>query len=335
MYKYSLDKSSKKFVCPACGKKRFVKYVDNETNSFLEDGSGRCDRESSCKYQKTPHETSVISEFVTPKITRKASTIQSDYLKLCNKNFHENNLIQFLENYFTKEEIQLGITKYRLGNSKHWNGAATIFWQINPQYEVMTGKIMQYDVKTGKRVKEPKPLFQWVHKLLKLEDFVLLQCLFGLHLVNHSTKKEIAIVESEKTAFIMSLFLPNYVWMSTGGKKNFNLKMLLPIKEYTILAYPDKSEYDDWNKTAIELQKLGFKINCSRFVEDKNVPDGTDLADIYLESRTNNNPVKVQKQLTKTEIELNRLAKINPEIINLIRTFDLLDNEHNEIVILK
>jgi hypothetical protein len=333
MYKYSLDKSSKKFVCPACGKKRFVKYVDNETNSFLEDGSGRCDRESSCKYQKTPHETSVISEFVTPKITRKASTIQSDYLKLCNKNFHENNLIQFLENYFTKEEIQLGITKYRLGNSKHWNGAATIFWQINPQYEVMTGKIMQYDVKTGKRVKEPKPLFQWVHKLLKLEDFVLLQCLFGLHLVNHSTKKEIAIVESEKTAFIMSLFLPNYVWMSTGGKKNFNLKMLLPIKEYTILAYPDKSEYDDWNKTAIELQKLGFKINCSRFVEDKNVPDGTDLADIYLESRTNNNPVKVQKQLTKTEIEVNRLVKINPEIINLIRTFDLLDNEHNEIVI--
>lgn len=335
MYKYSLDRSSKKFVCPACGKKRFVKYVDNETNSYLEDGSGRCDRESSCKYQKTPHENSVISEFVTPKIIRKASTIQSDYLKLCNKNFHENNLIQFLENYFTKEEIQLGITKYRLGTSKHWNGAATIFWQINPQYEVMTGKIMQYDIKTGKRVKEPEPLFQWVHKLLKLKDFVLLQCLFGLHLVNHSTKKEIAIVESEKTAFIMSLFLPNYVWMSTGGKKNFNLKMLLPIKEYTILAYPDKSEYDDWNKTAIELQKLGFKINCSRFVEDKNIPDGTDLADIYLESRTNNNPVKIQKQLTKTEIEVNRLAKINPEIINLIRTFDLLDNEHNEIVILK
>ena len=134
MYKYSLDKSSKKFVCPACGKKRFVKYVDNETNSYLEDGSGRCDRESSCKYQKSPHKNSVISEFVTPIITRKASTIQSDYLKLCNKNFHENNLIQFLENYFTKEEIQLGIAKYRLGTSKHWNGA-TIFWQINPQNE--------------------------------------------------------------------------------------------------------------------------------------------------------------------------------------------------------
>lgn len=331
MYKYSLDKSSKKFVCPACGKKRFVKYVDNETNSYLEDGSGRCDRESSCKYHKSPGKNSVISEFVTPIITRKASTIQSDYLKLCNKNFHENNLIQFLENYFPKEEIQLGIAKYRLGTSKHWDGAATIFWQINPQNEVMTGKIMDYDIKTGKRIKVPKDRIQWVHKLLKLEGFVLQQCLFGLHLVNDSTIKKIAIVEAEKTAFIMSLFLPNYIWMSTGGKKLFNKKMLLPIKDYTILAYPDKSEFDDWNKIASELQKQGFKIKCSRFIEDKDVPDGTDLADIYLESRTNNNPVKAQKQLTKTEIEVNRLAKINPEITNLIRTFDLLDNEHNEI----
>lgn len=333
MYKYSLDKTSKKFICPACGKKRFVKYVDNETNAYLEDGSGRCDRESSCKYQKQPNKNSVISEFVTPIITRKASTIQSDYLALCNKNFDKNNFIQFLENYFTKEEIQLAIQKYKIGTSKHWNSGATVFWQINPQNEVMTGKVMLLDIKTGKRVKEPFNHIQWVHKLLKLENFELQQCLFGLHLINESTKKKIAIVESEKTAFIMSLFLPNYIWMSTGGLKNFNLKMLLPIKGYTILAYPDKSKFDNWNKTALALQKVGFKISCSRFIEDKDLPDETDLADIYLESR--NNPVKTQKQFTKTEIEVNRLAKINPEIINLIRTFELLDKEHNEIWIVE
>jgi hypothetical protein len=78
------------------------------------------------------------------------------------------------------------------------------------------------------------------------------------------------------------------------------------------LAYPDKSEFNDWNKIALGLQREGFKINCSRYLEDKNVPDGTDLADIYLESRTNNNPFNAQKQLTKTEIEVKRLAKINP-----------------------
>ena len=160
---------------------------------------------------------------------------------------------------------------------------------------------------------------------------MLQQCLFGLHLINESSKKGIAIVESEKTALMMSLFLPNYIWMATGGKGNFNKKMLLPIKGYTILVYPDKSEFNDWNKIVLELQKEGFKINCSLYIEDEDVADGTDLADVYFESRTNNNPVKAQKKLTKTEIEVSRLAQINPEIINLIRTFDLLDNEHNEI----
>ena len=129
----------------------------------------------------------------------------------------------------------------------------------------------------------------------------------------------------------MRLFFPEYIWMATGGKGNFNKKLLLPLKNRTVLAYPDKSEFDDWNKIALELQKEGFKINCSAFIEDKDVPDGTDLADIYLESRTNNNSIKPKKQFSKTEIEVIRLAQINPEIINLIRTFDLLDNEHNEI----
>lgn len=328
MYRYSLDKSSKKFICPRCDKKKYVKYIDNETNAYLEDGSGRCDNDSSCKYHRYPNKNSVLTEYVVPIVIRPASTIQSDFLTLCNRNFEENNFIKFLKNYFSKEEIESVISRYKLGTSKHWSGA-TVFWQINAQNSVMAGKVMLYDSVTCKRVKTPYNHIQWVHKLLKLQDFELQQCLFGLHLTNDSTIKKIAIVEAEKTAIIMSLFLPNYIWLATGGKGNFSKKMLLHIKEFTILAYPDKIEYNDWNKTALQLQKEGFKIKCSRFIEDKNVPEGTDLADIYIESR--NNPIKVQKQFTETEIEVNRLAKINPEIINLIRTFELLDNEHNEI----
>lgn len=331
MYRYSLDKSSKKFICPSCGKKSFVKYINVEDNSYLEDKFGRCDRESSCKFQQHPKQNGVISEFAKPIITRQASTLQSDLLILCSRNFKQNNLIQFLKIYFSEAEVQSVITDYRLGTANYWTGS-TVLWQVNSQNKIMAGKVMLFDAETGKRVKVPHNHIQWVHKLLKLKDFVLQQCLFGLHLINESTNKKIAIVESEKTALMMSLFLPNYIWMATGGKGNFNKKMLLPIKGYTILVYPDKSEFNDWNKIVLELQKEGFKINCSRYIEDKDVPDGTDLADVYLESRTNNNPVKAQKNLTKTEIEVNRLAQIYPEIINLIRTFDLLDNEHNEIV---
>lgn len=331
MYKYSLDKSSKKFFCPSCGKKRFVKYVDIETNEYLEDGSGICDRQSSCSYSKSPNKNSVISEFVAPIIKREVSTLQYDLIIQCGRNFKENNFIQFLKIYFSNEEVQSVILIYLLGTSRHWNGS-TVFWQINQKEDIQAGKVMLFDAKLGKRVKKPYNHIHWVHKLLKLDDFVLGQCLFGLHLVNESSNKKIAIVESEKTAIIMSLFLPDYIWMATGSKANYKKEMLLHLKNHSLLVYPDKSEYDDWNKKTIELQKEGFKINCSRFVEDTDVPEGTDLADIYLESRAAKYSIETPKKYTKTEVEVNRLSTVNPEILNLIKTFDLLDNEHNEIV---
>ena len=53
-FKYSLDKTSKKFKCPNCLKSTFVRYVDTETNNYLSDEFGRCDRESKCNYHHAP-----------------------------------------------------------------------------------------------------------------------------------------------------------------------------------------------------------------------------------------------------------------------------------------
>ena len=52
-YKYHLDKSSKKFNCPQCDKKRFVKYIETETGHYADSQYGRCDRETSCGYSST------------------------------------------------------------------------------------------------------------------------------------------------------------------------------------------------------------------------------------------------------------------------------------------
>ena len=49
-YKYTLDKSSKKFTCPKCHKKTFVKYIETETGNYVNDITGRCDRETNCNY---------------------------------------------------------------------------------------------------------------------------------------------------------------------------------------------------------------------------------------------------------------------------------------------
>jgi hypothetical protein len=136
-------------------------------------------------------------------------------------------------------------------------------------------------------------------------------------------------VESEKTAITMSLFLPDYLWIATGSKANFKKELLEPIKGFNIIVYPDKSEYEEWNTKATQFRQNGYTIKCSDYIEKKEVLKGTDLADVYFESKTSE---IVEIKYTKTEIEVNRLAKINPEIINLVRTFDLLDGDDNTIV---
>jgi len=328
MYKFSLDKTSKKFVCPRCGKKRFVRYVDNETMSYLVGNYGKCDRESSCKFHESPKQEfqSTITTF--QEIKREKSTVKYNEVTKTGWNYKNNNFIQFLKIHFTEDEIKKVINEYLIGTSSHWNGS-TVFWQINQKEEILTGKVMLYDLATAKRVKKPYNHINWMHKILKIPNFELQQCLFGLHLTNEFPSRTIALVEAEKTAIIMSLFLPDYLWLSTGSKANFKKELLEPIKTFRIMVFPDKSEYEDWNKTTKQLQLDGFNIKCSAYVERKNVPDGTDLADVYFESKI---PKVVEIKYTKAEIIIHKLSKINPEILNLIRTFELVDDNYNEIV---
>lgn len=53
-YRYTLQKGSAKSICPRCGKKTFVRYVDSVTGNCLPDYYGRCDREIKCGYFNTP-----------------------------------------------------------------------------------------------------------------------------------------------------------------------------------------------------------------------------------------------------------------------------------------
>ena len=54
MYQNILDKSSKKFSCPNCGQKTFVRFIECETGDYLTENLGRCDRESKCGYYAQP-----------------------------------------------------------------------------------------------------------------------------------------------------------------------------------------------------------------------------------------------------------------------------------------
>jgi hypothetical protein len=247
------------------------------------------------------------------------------------RKFTQNNFVQFLKTLFTPDDVKNVILKYLIGTSNYWNGA-TVFWQIDNNEKVRHGKVMLFNFETGKRQKraDGTAYISSVRSILKLQNFNLCQCLFGLHLINESNHKTIAVVEGEKTAVLMSVFKPQYIWVATGMKGGFKYENLKPIKDYKIIAFPDKSEFNDWHNKAIELNVVGFNINVSDWLEQTDYNDGTDLADVYIDEVANVAPEAI-RQLTATEIIVNRIAEHTPEIRLLIETFDLIDNNGNEI----
>ena len=356
-YKYTLDKSSKKFICPNCNSKSFVLYVDNETKSYLTDDFGRCDRETNCGHHKAPPRgnkcysipflslTSITDKAI--KLTDKNGIIsiipksqifeqtinccwisewflknsiisylgnEFKYLnnsdgggvvnttiikettldivpsfhpmELLDKIYLENpqidNLSEFLKIQFSNDEVFKAMQNYFIvGTNCFWNNS-TMFWQIDENQKIHACKIMLFDLRTGKRIKKPYNHINWLHNAVKVPDFNLCQCLFGLHRINEDYEKTIAIVESEKTAIIMSIFLPDYIWIATGSKQNLKLELLKPIKKRNIVLFPDKGEYFNWLKKANELNTIGFKIAVSELVEQTDFENGFDLADYYL-----------------------------------------------------
>lgn len=305
-YKYKLEKysSKSKKTCPSCGRaKCFTRYIDTESGQYINDNVGICDHKNSCGYHLPPKE---FRAFNDPKDlkdfrpiqkieVRKEKTlceIDPYYMKLSLKCEIISDFETFLRSRFTQEEVDMATERYFLSSNKDGH---VVYWQIDNLSRIRTGKIMAYDAITGKRVKSEELKVKnltWVHSELKRQmlldkDWQLSQCLFGLHLLNQFPDKRVNIVEGEKTAVIMSIFLPEELWMSTGGFDGLNKEKLLPLKGRQIRLFPDLGCYDGWLLKAGEIMReSGLKIGVSKCLEqcdkDLGLKDGDDLADLYL-----------------------------------------------------
>ena len=223
---------------------------------------------------------------------------------LVGKSFkNENNrFLKFLKSKFDSKKVDEVFSLYKVGSSRHWEGA-TVFWQIDNLDRPRYGKIMLYNEETGKRVQDPFPHFTNIHTVLKLKEFNHKQCLFGLHLLP-TNKKPIAIVESEKTAIIMSLVDESYLWLAVGGKGNFKYEVLEPLTGKEVFAFPDVGE-TLWNEISNRLNDTGFNITVSDALENKEFPKGYDLADVVLQQLA-----EVQKKGIKQEPNISKSALV-------------------------
>lgn len=174
--------------------------------------------------------------------------------KSINQIAEHNNLIKYLLGLFGAKQTAELISKYYLGTSKHWQGA-TVFWQIDKSHKIRNGKIILYNSETGKRVRSEN--VSWLHSVTETPELKQIQCLFGEHLLNGNSKP-VAIVESEKTAMICSVYLPKFIWLATGSIEGLTLQRTEILKGRTVMLYPDLKAYDIWAKKA---KQLGFEIS--------------------------------------------------------------------------
>jgi len=284
-----------RFHCPKCKKARtFSRYIDTESGNSVAADVGRCSRENNCGYHYTPKQYFQDNHIALSKPlpmrggkhldtkphAKKISVINPNLFKASLKNYETNNFAKYLIDLFNEEVASQLIGQYFLGSSKHWNGA-TIFWQIDCFGKVRTGKIMLYDPISGKRVKTPYPHITWVHKALNTPEFELHQCLFGEHLLKNRTKP-VAIVESEKTAVISSIYFPEFLWLAVGSLNNLNAKKCSVLAGRTVILFPDLNGFDKWSSKVKELSSLAmFTVSdlLERKATDVERLQGLDLAD--------------------------------------------------------
>ncbi len=292
-----------------------VRYKDNEKNEYLPDHVGRCDREQSCGYHYNPKQLIEDNpglmeglndnwrkpDLPTSRPQTKPETIHfipsSLMEKTCSKYSH-NYFVSYLHSLFADDITNDLIQRFKIGTSKRWEGA-TVFWQVDKLGNIRQAKVMLYNPNTGKRVKEDQPPEQGRNKIffagkqiLKSQGIAepnLKQCLFGEHQLPLEPNKSVAIVESEKTAILMSVLLPEYIWLATGGKNGCRwteLSVFKSLEGRNVVLFPDLGCYDDWSEKAELLKRIGFKISVSQFLEDQaNQNDklnGFDLVDYLI-----------------------------------------------------
>lgn len=236
--------------------------------------------------------------------------------------YDKNNFVQFLIRQFGEVKAMDLCKRFYIGTSSHWNAHSTVFWLIDELNRIVSGEVILYgeDGKTKKIIREDgnkKRYNSWVHYALKtklqrkgkkvpvwLKEYSKSEnpkrpCLFGLPQLKIQPKnKPIAIVESAKTAIVLSTYFPKYIWLAVGGLSLLNKKRLEVLAGRNITLFPDKGAFEKWEKKIVTLSHFA-KFTISDLLERKNAAVGTDLAD-YLTGNFKAKEIDFPKGETKS-----------------------------------
>lgn len=271
-YRWQLRKGSKKEICPACGQRRFVPYVAAADGVTLAGPEfGRCDRESNCGYQKYPSgkSTNGIEHKEPPKL-KPLRFFQAAVQVSTN-----TPLFDWACRLIGVLNACTVWNRYKVGR----DGKRTVFWQIAIDGTIRSGKSIPYK-SDGHRDKTDKYPASWLHKSPAWKDYregeELQQCFFGEHLLSGRPDAPVAIVESEKTAIMMSCYSREYIWLACGGSQGLkNPERNKVLSGRKIMLVPDNGQYWNWYAAA-EANGWGIIDTLEKYP----IFDGCDILDV-------------------------------------------------------
>ncbi len=242
---------------PSCQRYRITKQCpcgksnrDEKFSPFVGyDDKGKC---FSCDkvFWPTSENTPKVNQPLIVLRRKSPSFMPESFFHESYKDHDKNFFVRILINHFGYDIAIKIVERYLIGTSDYRPGT-TIFWQFDQEMRIRGGKLMLYNEADKKRVKDITYWPHWVHKEKKIPDFNLDQCLYGEHQLAIQPKtKTIALFESEKSASIMSVYLPDLICLACGGSDGLSLNRCKALQGRNIVLYPDLNKFDAWRKKA-------------------------------------------------------------------------------------
>ena len=244
--------------------------------------------------------------------------------------------------YVQRKRISEVLNDYHVGHGKNGH---TIFWQIDEDNNVRTGKMMKYK-SDGHRDREASWNFDFIHATLsrhwdeekhEMTDeppypFPHLYdpdkqepCLtfFGMHLLNKYPNATVNIVESEKTALLMAIAYGNHatqVWMACGGLEMLSRERMKPIIDQgrKVVLYPDRDGIAKWKAKTKQIGYDQINVDTDPVLKWWREEDGpkADIADVVVRILNERKPMTSIEEVKAVMPKAAPLIdKLNLEII--------------------
>ena len=252
------------------------------------------------------------------------------------KAIDDDNLVKWMRMGIAWDDVQRyrlekNLFDYHVGHGKNGH---TIFWQMDQNGKIRTGKMMKYRP-DGHRDKEATWNFDFIHSALfrdprltqydedKMEAHLTF---FGMHLIERFPNATIKLVESEKTAILMATAYGNHtmqIWLACGGLEMITRERLQPLidQQRRIILYPDRDGIEKWKMKAEQMHYDRLAIDTEPVTKWWKPEDGekADIADVVVRMLNRSNRLTTIKDVAK------QMPQVQPLIDNL--NLEVTDNE--------